>query len=175
MKPNTLLVAFAAATTAALAQTPALQMGAMYQCAPTQVLKLLSCSADTCDVQIYVGGQPAQRVQPNRQKLTALLAPCHVQTPQEAQAIARAANQGDPNGFKVGDTVRINTWRSAGPRAASQPSLGIMAIIYLTYRRDWRILSSWKAQPIFGKRLSGSRTSTIAVSSWSNCAGRTAS
>jgi len=109
MKTNTLAIAFTAATAAALAQTPALQMGATYQCAPTQVLKLLSCGADTCDVQIYAGGQPAQRLQPNRQKLTALLAPCHVQTPQEAQAIARVANQGDPNGFKVGDTVQVIT------------------------------------------------------------------
>jgi hypothetical protein len=109
MKPNTLAIAFAAATAAALAQTPALQMGAIYQCAPTQVLKLLSCNADTCDVQIYAGGQPAQRVQPARQKLTALLAPCHVQTPQEAQASTRVANQPDANGFKVGDTVEINT------------------------------------------------------------------
>jgi hypothetical protein len=33
-------------------------MGAMYQCAPTQVLKLLSCNADTCDVQIYAGVAP---------------------------------------------------------------------------------------------------------------------
>ena len=49
-------------------------------------------------------------MQPPRQKLTALLAPCHVQTPQEAQAIARAAQaKRDPNGFKVGDTVQINT------------------------------------------------------------------
>ena len=109
MKPNILVTAFAALTTAALAQTPALQMGAMYQCAPTQVLKLLSCNADTCDVQVYVDGKPAQRVQPNRQKLTALLAPCHIQTPQDAQAQARVANQLDPNGFKVGDTVQINT------------------------------------------------------------------
>jgi len=109
MKTNTLAIAFTAATAAALAQTPALQMGATYQCAPTQVLKLLSCGADTCDVQIYAGGQPAQRLQPNRQKLTALLAPCHVQTPQEAQAIARSANQPDANGFKVGDTVQVNT------------------------------------------------------------------
>lgn len=109
MKPNILVTTFAALSSAALAQTPALQMGAMYQCAPTQVLKLLSCNADTCDVQIFAGGQPAQRLQPNRQKLTALLAPCHVQTPQEAQAIARAANQGDPNGFKVGDTVQVIT------------------------------------------------------------------
>ncbi|HSR08711.1 MAG TPA: hypothetical protein VLM42_16295 [Bryobacteraceae bacterium] len=109
MKPNILVTTFAALTTVALAQTPVLQMGAMYQCAPTQVLKLFSCNADTCDVQIYAGGQPAQRLQPNRQKLTALLAPCHVQTPQEAQTAARAASQGDPNGFKIGDTVQINT------------------------------------------------------------------
>ena len=81
------------ALTPALAQTPALQMGAMYQCSPTQVLKLLSCKAETCDVQVYAGGKLAQRVQPNRQKLTALLAPCHVQTPQEAQAIARTAKE----------------------------------------------------------------------------------
>ena len=112
MKPNILTIA-AVFAVSALAQTPALQMGAMYQCAPTQVLKLLSCNADTCDAQIYAGGQPAQRVQPTKQKLMALLATCHVQTPQEAQAIARASAQataqGDPNGFKVGDTVQIST------------------------------------------------------------------
>ena len=104
MKPKILVTAFAALTTAALAQTPALQMGAMYQCAPTQVLKLLSCNADTCDVQVYVDGKPAQRVQPNRQKLTALLAPCHVQKAQD-----RVPTQYDHYGFKVGDTVQINT------------------------------------------------------------------
>jgi hypothetical protein len=32
-----------------------------------------------------------------------------VQTPQEAQAIARSASQPDANGFTVGDTVQINT------------------------------------------------------------------
>ncbi len=109
MKPNILFVASVFAAASALAQTHALQIGAMYQCSPTQVLKVLSCSADTCDAQIYAGGQPAQRVQPSRQKLLALLATCHVQTPQEAQASARTANQPDANGFKVGDTVQINT------------------------------------------------------------------
>ncbi|MDP9115198.1 MAG: hypothetical protein M3O20_16135 [Acidobacteriota bacterium] len=109
MKLHTVATTFAVLTTAAFAQTPALQIGAVYQCSPTQVLKLLSCNAATCDVQIYAGGQPAQRAQPDRQKLTALLAPCHVQTPQEAQALARAANQADPNGFKVGDSVQVLT------------------------------------------------------------------
>jgi len=113
MKPNLIMIAFAGLTTAALAQTPALQMGAIYQCAPTRVLKLISCNADMCEAQIYAGGQPAQRVQPTRQNLTALLATCHVQTPQEAQTAARASSQasaqGDPNGFKIGDTVQINT------------------------------------------------------------------
>ena len=112
MKPNILFVASVFAASA-LAQTPALQIGALYQCAPTQVLKVLSCTADTCDAQIYAGGKPAQRVQPTRQTLMALLATCHVQTPQEAQAAARAPAptnaQPDSNGFKVGDTVQINT------------------------------------------------------------------
>lgn len=108
MKPNILFVsAFFAASV--LAQAPAFQIGATYQCAPTQVLKVLSCNGDTCDAQIYAGGQPAQRVQPRRQQLEALLAACHVQTPQEAQAAARTANQPDSNGFKVGDTVQIST------------------------------------------------------------------
>src|SRR6185369_452267 len=109
MKPNILFIASVFAATAALAQTPALQIGAMYQCAPTQILKVLSCNADACEAQIYAGGQPAQRVQTTRQKLMALLATCHVQTPQEAQAAARTATQPDANGFKVGDTVQINT------------------------------------------------------------------
>jgi len=92
MKTNTLFIASVFAASA-LAQTPALQIGAMYQCSPAQVLKVLSCKADTCEAQLYAGGQPAQRVQPPRQQLAALLAPCHVQTLQEAQAIVRAASQ----------------------------------------------------------------------------------
>ena len=108
MKTNTLFIASVFAASA-LAQTPALQIGAMYQCSPAQVLKVLSCKADTCEAQLYAGGQPAQRVQPPRQQLAALLAPCHVQTLQEAQAIVRAASQGEPNGFQIGDTVQINT------------------------------------------------------------------
>lgn len=109
MKPNIIFIASVFAATAALAQTPALQIGAMYQCAPGQALKVLSCNGDACDVQTYAGGQPAQRVPSTRQRIAALLAMCHPQTPQEAQVTARAAGQPDANGFKVGDTVQVNT------------------------------------------------------------------
>src|ERR1700686_2953539 len=108
MKTNILFLTSVCVAAGALAQTPVLQVGAMYQCAPTQILKVLSCNGDVCEAQIYAGGQPAQRVQPTRQKLMALLATCHVQTPQEAQAAARSPAQTSThpaaNGFKVGDT-----------------------------------------------------------------------
>jgi hypothetical protein len=40
-----------------------------------------------------------------------------------------------------------------------------MALTYLTFRKIWRILETWKAQTPSETRSSGSRTSTIAVSS----------
>lgn len=113
MKPNILAIAFAGLAAGVQAQTPALQIGATYQCATSQSFKVFSCTgpgnADTCDVQTYLNGQPTQRARSTRQLVMALLPVCHPQTPQEAQTGARAASQPDANGFKVGDTVQINT------------------------------------------------------------------
>jgi hypothetical protein len=106
-----------------LAQTPApLQLNTMYQCAPGMTLKVLSCAGnantDQCDVQPYTNGQPVQRGPAPRQQVMALLSVCHVQSAAEAKggAAPAAANATGVGGFKVGDTVQINTafgWANA--------------------------------------------------------------
>jgi len=113
-----------------LAQTPALQINTMYQCGPGQTFKVLSCAGnantDQCDVQPYTNGQPVQRGPAPRQQVMALASLCHVQSPAEAKggaapaakggAAPAAANGTGVGGFKVGDTVQINTafgWANA--------------------------------------------------------------
>jgi len=105
-----------------LPQTPALQMNTMYQCGPGMTLKVLSCAGtantDQCDVQPYTNGQPAAKGPAPRQQVMALLSICHVQTAAEAKggAAPGAAQQVGVGGFKVGDTVQINTafgWANA--------------------------------------------------------------
>ena len=106
-----------------LAQAPALQLNTLYQCAPGMTLKVLSCAGnantDQCDVQPYTNGQPVQRTPAPRQQVMALLSICHLQTASEAKggaAPALAAAQAGVGGFKVGDTVQINTafgWANA--------------------------------------------------------------
>src|SRR5712691_1323529 len=103
------------------AQTPALQLGTVYQCPAAQSFKVISCSgsgnADMCDVQSYNSGQPSVRGKSNHQQMMALVPLCHLQTPAEAQAGARggasgspgAAQPGSANGIKVGDAVEVVT------------------------------------------------------------------
>ena len=110
------------------AQTPALQMGVMYVCGPNAGFKVNSCAgpgnADACDVESQIPGQPNQRGKSPRGQVMALASICHVQTPAEAQGGARggaaspapASAQTGAGGFKVGDTVQINTafgWMNA--------------------------------------------------------------
>ena len=116
-------VAFLGAIGAMLsAQTPPLQNGALYICpAVNASLKVNSCAGpgngDACDIETHISGQPAQRGKMPRQQVTAMISVCHVQTPAEAQAGARggsaapapASAQTGAGGFKVGDTVQINT------------------------------------------------------------------
>jgi len=109
-----------------LAQTPALQMNVVYVCTDGNSFKVFSCagSADlaVCDLQNYQKGQAFQRGQLLRKQLTYMVpAKCHAQTAAEAQAdphrgeipagAAAAPNpaQAGVGGFKVGDTVRVNT------------------------------------------------------------------
>jgi hypothetical protein len=106
-----------------LAQTPALQINTMYQCGPGQTFKVLSCAGnantDQCDVQPYTNGQPVQRGPAPRQQVMTLLSICHVQSAAEAKggaAPAPAKQTVGVGGFKVGDTVQINTafgWANA--------------------------------------------------------------
>src|SRR5712691_4235225 len=102
------------------AQTPALQIGVMYVCGPNAGFKVTSCAGpgngDACDVESQIPGQPNQRGKSPRGQVMALVSICHVQTPAEAQAGARggvsaapAGAQTGTGGFKVGDTVQVNT------------------------------------------------------------------
>ena len=100
------------------AQTPAFQLNTVYQCPGGNSFKVLSCAgpgaADACDVQSYIGAQPNQRGKSSRQQVMALVPLCHVQIPGEASAAP--AGQTGAGGFKVGDTVQINTafgWMNA--------------------------------------------------------------
>ena len=108
------------------AQTPALQMNTVYECAPPYSFKFLSCTGssanDTCDVQSFLAGHPFQRGKSTYPQVTGMLSHCHLQTPAEAQADARNSavplpNPGGagPGGFKVGDRVRIlsDGWQEA--------------------------------------------------------------
>jgi hypothetical protein len=112
-----------------LAQTPALQMGTVYECPAVQAtMQVYSCAGpaagDWCDVQTTPHGRPAMRGKSTRQQVMTLLRICHVQTPAEAQGAARGAAApspagaqagAGPGGFKVGDRVRIltNGWQEA--------------------------------------------------------------
>jgi hypothetical protein len=104
-----------------LAQTPALQLNTMYQCGPGQTFKVLSCAGnanmDQCDVQPYTNGQAVQRGPAPRQQVMALLSICHLQSAAEAKGGgAPATARAGVGGFKVGDTVQINTafgWANA--------------------------------------------------------------
>jgi len=105
-----------------LAQTPQLELNTMYQCGPGMTLKVLSCggtaNTDQCNVQPYTNGQPMKGGPAPRQQVMALLSICHVQSAAEAKggAAPGAAQQVGVGGFKVGDTVQINTafgWANA--------------------------------------------------------------
>jgi hypothetical protein len=107
-----------AASTMSYAQTADVQLGVMYECPNAVHFKVFSCagsgSADSCDVEAAVGGQPAQRGKVTRQQAMMVLQLCHVQTPAEAQAAtggaaAQANPQPDANGFKIGETVSVAT------------------------------------------------------------------
>jgi hypothetical protein len=145
---------FAIPLVSVLAQTPALQMNAVYVCTDGQSFKVFSCmgTADNaaCDFQNYRNGQAFQRGQALRKQLSSLIpSKCHAQTATEAQtdphrgeipapaapprasaapapqrpapAAAtqtpiRGGNGPGVGGFKVGDTVQINTafgWMNA--------------------------------------------------------------
>ena len=112
------------------AQTPALQLGVLYACGPNNVggLKVYSCAgtgaADLCDAEVFTTGQPSQRTKSPRQQVMTVLQLCHIPTAAEAQGGARggaapaapAGAQTGAGGFKVGDTVQINTafgWMNA--------------------------------------------------------------
>jgi hypothetical protein len=115
---------------AVLAQTADLKLDVVYQCPAVQAtMQVFSCTGpaatDSCDVQTAPQGRPATRGKSPRQQVMALLRICHLQTPAEAQgavrggpaaAPAQAASQAGLGGFKVGDTVQINTafgWMNA--------------------------------------------------------------
>jgi len=130
MRLSTLKNLVFAIPVAVLAQTADLKMGVVYQCPAVQAtMQVFSCTGpaatDSCDVQTAPQGRPAMRGKSPRQQVMALLRICHLQTPAEAQgavrggpagAPAQAASQAGLGGFKVGDTVQINTafgWMNA--------------------------------------------------------------
>ena len=106
-----------------LAQAPTIQINTMYQCAPGKTFKVLSCAGnaatDACDVQLYTNGQADQRSSGPRQQVMVLVSACHLQSAAEAKggaAPAPATTAAGVGGFKVGDTVQINTafgWANA--------------------------------------------------------------
>jgi hypothetical protein len=105
------------------AQTPSLELGKVYQCPAGISFRVVSCTgtgaSDQCDVQSSVNGQPNPPGKSNRQQVLTLLPLCHPQTTAEANAPQRgasapngqvpAAAQAGVGGFKVGDTVQIDT------------------------------------------------------------------
>jgi hypothetical protein len=124
------ILVFAVPVAGVFAQTPALQMNAVYECQAPYSFKFYSCTGtnpnDQCDVQSYNNGRPFQRGKSTYAQVMGLLPKCHLETPAEAQAAARAAlaapanpsmnqNGPGPGGFKVGDTVRvlIDGWQEA--------------------------------------------------------------
>ena len=120
---------FVAPLASVLAQTPALQINTLYQCAPGKTFKVLSCAGnantDACEVQLYTNGQVDHKSSAQRQQVMVLASACHVQTAAEAKGgpgpassaqSAAAASAAGVGGFKVGDTVQINTafgWANA--------------------------------------------------------------
>ena len=130
MRLSTLKNLVFAIPVAVLAQTADLKLDVVYQCPAVQAtMQVFSCTGpaatDSCDVQTAPQGRPAMRGKSPRQQVMALLRICHLQTPAEAQgavrggpaaAPAQAASQAGLGGFKVGDTVQINTafgWMNA--------------------------------------------------------------
>jgi len=96
-----------------LAQTPALQINAIYVCTDGQSFKVFSCNDTTgaCDYQNYKNGQAFQRGEALKAQLAALLpAKCHVQTPAEAQA--------DPHRGELPPAPSPFAGRAAAPRSA---------------------------------------------------------
>jgi hypothetical protein len=103
------------------AQSGALQMGMLYQCPGNNTFKVVSCAgtgpADQCDVQTSMNGQPAQSSKTPRQQVVTLAALCQPQAAGSAGVAQRGASpntqtasaQAGVGGFKVGDTVQINT------------------------------------------------------------------
>jgi len=111
---------------AVLAQTADLKMGVVYQCpAVKATMQVFSCTGasarDTCDLQTAPQGRPPVRGRSTRPQVMALLSICHVQTPEEAQAVARGGSMAPAQaaagagGFKVGDKVRVlaSGWQDA--------------------------------------------------------------
>jgi len=103
------------------AQSSSLQMGTLYVCPGNNSFKVISCSgsgpSDQCDVQTSMNGQPAQTSKTPRQQILALAPLCQPQTGSQAGAAQRGpapnaqaqSAQAGVGGFKVGDTVQINT------------------------------------------------------------------
>ncbi|HEY2845680.1 MAG TPA: hypothetical protein VGJ09_18615, partial [Bryobacteraceae bacterium] len=64
------------------AQTPALKLDAVYECAGGLSFKVISCAgagnADMCDVQSYAQGQPNQRGKSTHLQVMTLVPLCHL-------------------------------------------------------------------------------------------------
>jgi hypothetical protein len=107
------VVALGAVAAVLIAQPPAVQIGALYQCPAAQSFQVLSCAGskqqDLCDVQTYNNGQPASRGKAPYGQAVAMARLCRVRPGAAPPVSARAQAQADPNGFKVGDTVEILT------------------------------------------------------------------
>ena len=116
------------------AQVTSLQLGVLYSC-PGAQLKVYSCAGPeataACDVQAFKGAQAGPRGPAPRSQVMALLQSCHLQTPAEAQAVARGAAtpQTESNGIKVGDAVEVVTgfgWTPAKVLAISGNSYRVL-------------------------------------------------
>jgi hypothetical protein len=96
------------------AQSPSLQIGTVYVCPGNGTFKVISCSgsgaADQCDVETSMNGQPAQVSKTPRQQILTLAPLCRLQTAGGTAPNAPTSTaQSGAGGFKVGDTVQVNT------------------------------------------------------------------
>ena len=122
--PSPLASVFLCAAFPALiaAQTSSFDLGTIYQCPGGNSFRVISCAGpgagDWCDVQSHVNGRGNLSGKSTRQQVMTLRPLCHPQTPAEAQQAAQptqapgngaAAAATGVGGFKVGDTVKINT------------------------------------------------------------------
>src|SRR5262245_48839304 len=101
----------------ALLAAQSFELGKVYQCPAGASFKVAACAgpnaSDLCDVQSSLNGQN-QAGKSSRQQILSLVPLCHLQTPAEATAAARGGSQAPAaqtgiGGFKVGDTVQIDT------------------------------------------------------------------